>query len=240
MKDLTTYTKEVLTNIEQSNFLSQADFDFLVDHKKNFQEIFEKKKIWRSRIDMEVSVLNDVKFPDNASKYWQCVKECDAFYNYLIELSFQYRRNQVKLKQLIKQLEISKDEFQIESLKIDIEELNYIISNQIQQAKDRVREIREWIDLMQELDDGSFDTQNLESSQLLSYTSSFIKKYIATKDNISGSEKTNLTGLLVTSLRRCKEDGIEKELLGSLNPQESEFINTLLKREDNEKVLRYN
>lgn len=227
MKDVSLYTQEGLSNIKQSNFLSEGDLNFIIDHKKNFQDLFEKKKIWRSRVDMEVSVLNDVKFPDNASKYWQCVRECDAFYNYLVELSFDFRRNQVKRKGLLRSLENNIDELEKELLQIDLEELEYIITNQIQQAKHRVREIKEWVDLMAKYDDGSFDSNNIESSQLLSYAQSFIKKYMATEDTMEGSEKINITGLLVTSLRRCEELNLTNQLLESLSEEEIDFLNKI-------------
>jgi len=227
MKDIQSYSQEALSNVKQSNFLPEEDFSFLVDKKSELQEIFEKKKIWRSAIDMRVSVLDDVNFPDNASKYWQCVKECDVFYTCLIELSFQFRRNQLKLKFLLKELENTKNEFHREGLQIDIEEMEYIISNQILQSKDRVREIREWSKLMEELDDGSFSTSNIEESQLLSYAQSFVKKYQALKDHVTGSERSNIIGLLVTTLKKCEKDGVMDKLKEKLDDSGRKFILTL-------------
>lgn len=224
MRDLTTYTQEVLSNIKQSKFLSDDDWGFLVKHKPDFQEIFEKKKIWRTSVDMEVSVLSDVKYPDNAAKYWQCVRECDAFYNYLIELSFEFRRNQVKLESLNRQIDKCTDDLQLELLTIDREELNYIISNQTKQAKERVRELKEWIRLMNKYNDNSFNPADQEQSQLLSYARSFIKKFDITKDSVSGSERTNLVGLLVTSLNKCAELDIMDDLYKSLTKEEVGLI----------------
>lgn len=233
MKDLKVYSNEGLSIIKASQFLKEEDISFLLDNKSSFQEMFEKKKIWRSSVDMRVSVLNDVKFPDKASKYWQCLKECDAFYNYLIELSFDFRRNKVKLESLKRTLENCSDDLKSELLVIDIEELEYIISNQTKQAEERVREIKEWLILMEQLDDGSFNTQNIEKSQLLSYAASFLKKYMINKDSITGAEKTNLVGLLVTSIRYCNEKGIINELLDIISVDEREQLEKLGLYNDN-------
>lgn len=227
MKDLKVYTNEGLSIIKASQFLKEKDIDFLLDNKNSFQAMFEKKKIWRSSVDMRVSVLNDVKFPDKASKYWQCVKECDAFYNYLIELSFEYRRNKVKLEGLKRSLKKCSDDLQRELIIIDIEELEYIISNQTKQAEERVREIREWFVLMEQLNDGSFNTNDVEKSQLISYATSFLKKYMINKDSITGAEKTNLIGLLFTSIRYCNEKGILKELLNIISTEEKKELELL-------------
>jgi len=47
---------------------------------------------------MRFSVLNDMKYPTPASKYWQCVREQNVYLENLMTLSFEYRRNEVKIK----------------------------------------------------------------------------------------------------------------------------------------------
>lgn len=227
MNDLTVHASEGLEIIKESDFLSASDIGFLVENKSVFQELFENKTIWRSGTDMRVSVLNDVKFPDKAAKYRQCARECDAFHGYLIDLSFEFRRNKVKLKLLERRLENVNDPLEQELVRIDIEELQYQIRNQTKQASERVRELREWILLMSQLDDGTWDSSDLDKTQLLSYAQSFIKKYMINQDHVSGSERTNLIGLLVTSLRYCEELGVMTELRESLNQDENKFLDGL-------------
>ena len=65
---------------------------------------------------MEVSVLNDAKHPNNAAKYWQCVREQGTFLDSLISLSFDYRKNEIKIKQLEKKQEEEKDELEKKTL----------------------------------------------------------------------------------------------------------------------------
>ena len=47
-----------------------------------------------------MSVLQDAKYPTKASKYWQCVREQNVFLENLMSLSFDARRNEVKLKKI--------------------------------------------------------------------------------------------------------------------------------------------
>ena len=58
--------------------------------------------MFRTQTEMEFSVLNDAKYPTNAAKYWQCVREQNVFLENLMSLSFDYRRNEVKIKRLEK------------------------------------------------------------------------------------------------------------------------------------------
>ena len=56
-----------------------------------------------------MSVLQDAKYPTKASKYWQCVREQNVFLENLMSLSFDARRNEVKLKRLKQKLETEED-----------------------------------------------------------------------------------------------------------------------------------
>ena len=55
-----------------------------------------------------MSVLQDAKYPTKAAKYWQCVREQNVFLENLMSLSFDDRRNEVKLKRLKEKLEKKK------------------------------------------------------------------------------------------------------------------------------------
>ena len=77
------------------------------DQVKRFQELtgelrdtWTKKQMFRTKTEMEFSVLNDAKYPTNAAKYWQCVREQNVFLENLMNLSFDYRKNEVEIKQL--------------------------------------------------------------------------------------------------------------------------------------------
>src|SRR6056300_199154 len=118
---------------------------------------------------MRVSVLQDGKHPTNASKYWQCIREQNVFFENLMSLSFNYRKNEVKIKKLLRSIEQEQDELEKESLQIDLERHLYSRATMELVAKDRIREINQWSKLKAEYDDGSFDTKSPNTHQAESY-----------------------------------------------------------------------
>ena len=66
------------------------------------RDTWSKKQVFRTETEMRMSVLQDAKYPTNAAKYWQCVREQNVFLENLMNLSFDYRENEVEIKQLEK------------------------------------------------------------------------------------------------------------------------------------------
>ena len=81
-----------------SEILDTGDFKSLVDLKDELKDTWHKKQVFRTETEMRMSVLQDAKYPTKASKYWQCVREQNVFLENLMSLSFDARRNEVKLK----------------------------------------------------------------------------------------------------------------------------------------------
>ena len=52
--------------------------------------------MFRTKTEMEFSVLNDAKYPTNAAKYWQCVREQNTHIENLMHLSFDARKNDIE------------------------------------------------------------------------------------------------------------------------------------------------
>lgn len=208
MLEIKDYTKDSLKIIENSDFLVSDDWKAISEMKDELQDTFEKKQIWRTETEMRVSVLQDIKFKTKASKYWQCVREQSVFFENLVSLSFEYRRNLIEIKKLEKKISLEKDELEVALLVIELEERNFGKKNMETQSKDRVRELREWSKIKKELDDGSFDTENVNSHQLISYTTRFVNQIVQAGGSGSFSEKINLEGQLLTSLRHCAENGV--------------------------------
>ena len=196
--------KEVQTRVV-SELIGDFDAEFLEDNFSNIQSVWDKRQLYRTETEMRVSVLNDIKFPTIAAKYWQCVREMSVFYQNLVTLSFDYRRN--KIKQVMKEKEI-KDNFgpKRELLEIDLDEMKFAQSNMRHTAKDRMREIKLWLTIMQECveDDPTFDTHNVNTHQLNSYVQRF-KAQIENIGNASPSEKANLMGQYETARRHIDE-----------------------------------
>lgn len=219
--DIQKYTIDWLKSIEQCKFLSDEDYDNLIKMSGELQETFEKKQVFRTETEMRTSILNNLKFPTNASKYWQCIREQSVFFENLITLSFEYKRNNVKIKRLTKQLEDEKiDDLEREELEIDLEEALFIKKNMEIASKDRMREIKLWSKIKDELDDWSFDIYNVDNHQLLSYTQRYLLEtagVLMSWATLSWAEARNLIWQTTTMLKECDNRGKLKEAISVLN-----------------------
>ena len=133
---------------EQVNYL-----DKILDEKtiKEFKQLipelkdtWTKKQMFRTKTEMEFSVLNDNKHPTPASKYWQAVREQNTHFEQLMDLSFEGRKSDVRIKQMDEKIRKEKDELEKEILLIERDQKLYNRANLELVAKDRMREIKEW------------------------------------------------------------------------------------------------
>jgi len=199
-------TKEI---IEKGDILSNDDISFVANNITAIQKNWEKRQVWRTETEMRISVLNDIKFPTAASKYWQSVREQSVFYENLVTLSFDYRRNAIDIKKVLKSIAAETDELERDLLQVDLEEMQFRQINMEQAAKDRMREIRLWSKIMLELDDGTFDTEDANTHQLVSYGLRF-ENQLRNLGSASPSEKANLVGQYETAVRHLDAAGIKR------------------------------
>jgi len=82
--------------------LDTNDFKALKELKDELKDTWHKKQVFRTETEMRMSVLQDAKYPTKAAKYWQCVREQNVFFENLMSLSFDYRKNEVRIKKLKK------------------------------------------------------------------------------------------------------------------------------------------
>ena len=120
------------------NAEDQKVYDNLLDECR---DSWRKRQVFRTETEMRLSVLNDGKHPTPASKYWQAVREQSVFFDNVMALSFEYRRNVIKLAQKEKELAEEKDELECDLLLIDIDELKWIVGAQKQEAHPREKQI---------------------------------------------------------------------------------------------------
>ena len=189
-----------------SNVLDPNDFKNFVALKDELKDTWHKKQVFRTETEMRMSVLQDAKYPTKASKYWQCVREQNVFLENLMSLSFDARRNEVKLKRLQEKLKTEEDPLKRELLQIDIDEKTYSVANMQLVARDRMREIKLWSILKKEFDDGSFDTQDVNRHQLDSYHLIMKNKAETLTSGSSQPEVFNVLGQLQT-IERVKKSG---------------------------------
>ena len=139
--------KTLLDTINQSTLLSKKDLDSLEELSGELQETFVKTQIHRTSTEMEVSVLNTIKFPTSSLKYWQAMREQNVMFTELVMLSFEYRKNLVEIKILKRDIENKHDDLERELLQIELEKKTFIGKQQERVAKARIREIEDWSDI---------------------------------------------------------------------------------------------
>ena len=189
---------------------------FLEDLKQELQDTHSKVQIYRTETEMRYSVLNHGRFPTKASKYWQCVREQDVFYKQLRIEAYQYRKLLVEIKKLHRYIANETDELEPELLQIDLEEKMWDKEERERQGADRVREIEHWSRIKKELDDGSFDTQNVNTHQKESLKLQLQERAKNLTAGSSQGEMINVIGPLKT---------IDDDFAKKLQEQERAMLN---------------
>jgi len=174
----------------------QKVYDSLLDECR---DSWRKRQVFRTETEMRLSVLNDGKHPTPAAKYWQAVREQSVFFDNVMALSFEYRRNVIKLAQKEKELAEEKDELECDLLLIDIDELKWTVDSQKQEAHHRIRELEHWSRIKTELDDGTFDTVDPNTHQRVSLPKRFEHDMKSLTPGTSASEARNIIGLHTTA-----------------------------------------
>ena len=189
-----------------NNLLDPEDVKEFKAMTAELRDTWTKKQVFRTETEMRMSVLQDMKYPTKAAKYWQCVREQNVFLENLMSLSFDCRRSEAKVKWLEKKIETEQDEYKLEKYKIDLDEARYGLANMQLVAKDRMREIKLWSALKKEFDDGTFDTQDVNRHQLESYHHIMKNKAETLSSGSSQPEIFNVLGQLKT-IERVKKSG---------------------------------
>ena len=203
-RDITSLIEKEAPNL--NNLLDPEDVSVFKEMTGELRDTWTKKQMFRTQTEMEFSVLNDAKYPTKAAKYWQCVREQNVFLENLMSLSFDCRRNEVKLKRLEQKLEKEEDPIKRELYQIDIDEKRYGLANMQLVARDRMREIKLWSTLKKEFDDGTFDTKDVNRHQLDSYHMIMKNKAETLTSGSSQPEVFNVLGQL-KSIERVKKSG---------------------------------
>ena len=190
-----------------SSILQEEDFKKFKDLTLELKDTWVKKQIFRTETEMRISVLSDYKHPNNASKYWQCIREQNVHFENLVALSFDYRKNDIEIKKIQKKLETEKDELEIELIKVELDEKLYAKASMELVAKDRMREINQWSKLKLEFNDGTFDDKNVNTHQSEAYKYILENRAKTITPGSSQSEVFNVVSQLDT-LNRLHKEGV--------------------------------
>ena len=189
-----------------NNLLSPEDLSSFKGMVDELRDTWTKKQMFRTETEARVSVLQDNRYPTKASKYWQCVREQSSYLDNLMHLSFDYRRNEAKIKWLEKKIDKEEDEYKATKYKIDLDEARFGKASMEKVAKHRMREIKMWSKLKKEFNDGSFNDKDVNQHQLESYGIMYADKAKGITKGTSEAEVFNIMGQL-RSLQRIKASG---------------------------------
>jgi len=170
------------------------------------QDTWIKKQMFRTETEMRFSVLSDNKYGTKAAKYWQSVREQNSHFENLMQLSFDYRKNDVKIEKLRRESKLEKDPLEKELKQIEIEEKLYNRAGMELVAKARMKEISTWSKLKKEFHDGTFDDRDVNTHQAESYMHQLEQKKLTLTAGSSQPEVFNVLGQLET-LKRVRKSG---------------------------------
>ena len=170
------------------------------------QDTWVKKQMFRTETEMRFSVLSDNKYGTNAAKYWQSVREQNTHFENLMHLSFDYRKNDVEIKKLQRDIKKEKDLLEKELKQVELEEKLYGKAGLELVAKARMREISTWSKLKKEFHDGTFDDKDVNTHQAESYTHRLEQQKATLTPGSSQPEVFNVLGQLET-LKRVRQSG---------------------------------
>ena len=205
--------------------LKKEDSDFLKDLRTELDDAYFKNQIYRTETDMRYSVLQDGRHPTNASKYWQSVREQVVMYKELRRESYQYRRLMVEIKKLARRLQTEEDELEKELIQIDLDEKLWMKIEAQRHSGDRVREIEHWSRIKKELDDGSFDTQNVDAHRKETYRLQLENRAASITQGSSQGEVLNVLGPLSTIDKDYKKLMVDRKQSAIGSAKENQLSN---------------
>jgi len=201
--------------------LCSKDVEALRALANEIEKTFHMVQVHRTRTEMEVSVLNDLKHPTPASKYWQAVREQNGMAQGVAMMSFDYRAIVVKIKILHRRLSEESDDLKRELLQIKIDRKEYQLKDMARAAKAKVREIRDWSAIKEREAKNMlpWELEDVDNHQLVSYTRRWVNQTLEMGGGGSPSERQNLIGQLKAGMHRCEEKGMLLTALSVYDPE---------------------
>jgi hypothetical protein len=195
--------------IESSLILNIDDLKKIQEMKDELFDVFKKSQVFRTPTEMRISVLSDIKHPTPDSKYWQAIREQNVMFQELVMLSYEYRKNNVEILILQRDLNNELDDLKQELIQIEIEKKQFITKNMERTANGRIQELLEWHVIKKELEPTLIaGSDNVDKHQLISYTVAWINQSIIMGGGGSPIERTNLHSKLHSAILQCIENNV--------------------------------
>jgi len=192
------------------SILKEEDAKAIIALQEELTDTWTKKQVFRTETEMRISVLNDGKHPTQASKYWQSIREQNGMFESVLTTAFDLRRNTVKRLKLERKMEKAiqdGDEIKQMEIQIDLDENLYQKVGMEQSTHDRIREIKLWSQIKEELNDGSFNDKDVNAHQAETFQFALQNRVNSLGPNSNQGEVLNAVGPLQTIERLKTEDG---------------------------------
>ena len=235
-----------LSIIKDSTILEESELTPLVKLKDELEKTFNTVQMFRTRTEMEISVLDRLKHPTPDSRFWQSQREQNVMFQELVMLSFEYQKNLKEIELLVIEAEknvknmslinFAGSEQKIKKMKteqdlifIEIHKKEFISINQKRTAKSRLEEIINWHEIKENLEkEMRFGTDDPDDHQLASYTMRFMNQYLNLvkykPQNVGIAEINNLMGQLRTAVLACDNKGILNDILSQYSVEDARKI----------------
>jgi len=217
--------------------LREEDQEAMIAMKSNLADAWHKRQLYRTETEMRLVVLNDGKHPTKAAKYWQVIREQTVMFDNVMNKSFELRKNKITRTKLERKLERLKNsdkqdaDLKAMEVAVDLDHNLFERAHIEADVHDRVRELKLWEGIKKEIDDGSFNTKNVNVHQSLSLPKKFQHQLNSLGPNSAQAEVMNSTGVSATTQRLVNEDGTINSFDGKiLNPELPTHDNVKLKK----------
>jgi len=150
--------------LKKTHLVNDDDFNFLKDHAKQFEHRYKTRGLFRSKTEMEASVLNDATHPTADSKYWQSIGEQNVQITELINMVYEAKKKyadqellEAEIDELKEQLETldgheaRKVSAKLKRKRAEYEHVNFHLIEYQKTANERMREIKHWENIINDL-----------------------------------------------------------------------------------------
>jgi len=245
VQNLSIFNKDALKVIAATPLFNDKEKKELALASASMEKAFFNSQVFRTFTEVVISVLNDVRFPTIASKYYQALREMKVHSTELVFLLYEYETTKEDLKileadvlDLKEQLENATKESDkirltssIKKKQIEMAKIAFTLKEMKKTADGRKKEIMQWNQLMNEFEPllikEGIPLDDPNAHQLISYTIRFIKQMVSallTKSEFEPGEAANLIGQLSTSLKYVQMNNLMDKVLPYLDKVEIEFL----------------
>lgn len=191
------------------NVLDKKDSEIIHNLKDELIDTYEKAHMYRSDTEARISILNDISYPTPAAKYWQCVREQNTHFEEAVNESYRIKHIKIdilKAEKQIKEAIEEKDEIKRLEGELERDGKTMEIGNLTRSLKWRIYELQMWSNIKKELDDGSFDTNHVDSHMAESYQIYWGERVKALHKDSNPGEIINALGSFISAKKVTDEE----------------------------------